>query len=300
MTFAVTIASFFLIFVAYLMSALGLIRYQKRKRQLEPPEQFVLLRAPGETLRRNDDVLAEKMMDWLVLGSLAAFVLLGSPLAVLIVVPSANQFLLLGASLTLFVAASIVVLRRIASLASQRRNAHQGYLGERRIAEHLQGVIASGFRLFHDVPLSLGDRMANIDHVAIGPQGAVVVETKTYSKPTHHKGSPLRVVFDGERITWPRCPNDTKTLWQVKKNAEWLQEYIRQHCQITVPVAQVVAIPGWDVREKVLTVPRVVRGSGVADAVLHAIQASRPALLSPAQIRDVSAALERLCRDVKD
>ena len=94
--------------------------------------------------------------------------------------------------------------------------------------------------------------------------------------------------------------DDTKTLWQVKKNAEWLQGYIQGQCQFTLPVAQVVAIPGWDAREKVLTVPRVVRGSGAADAVLHAIQADGPPLLSPAQIREVAKALEKLCRDVKD
>ena len=65
----------------------------------------------------------------------------------------------------------------------------------------------------------------------------------------------------------------------------------------TLPVHQVIAIPGWRIKETVLGSPRVVSGRGVSDAVMERAQ-TESELLSPAQIRKIGDGIEQLCRDV--
>lgn len=95
------------------------------------------------------------------------------------------------------------------------------------------------------------------------------------------------------------CPDDSKTLWQVSKNAEWLETYLVKACGFSGPVKQVVAIPGWRVVETALTNPRVVTGKGAGHAVLQAIDANGEARFSSTQLTRLVAAMEALCRDVE-
>ena len=95
------------------------------------------------------------------------------------------------------------------------------------------------------------------------------------------------------------CPDDSKTLWQVRKNAEWLETYLVKACGFSGPVKQVVAIPGWRVVETALTNPRVVTGKGAGHAVLQAIDANGEARFSSTQLTRLVAAMEALCRDVE-
>jgi hypothetical protein len=172
-----------------------------------------------------------------------------------------------------------------------------GYLGERLVGEALMPAIESGYHLYHDVPAEMGDWKENLDHVAIGTRGVVVIETKTRSKPTDLERGKCVVEFDGERITWPRWPTDTKPLGQVARGADWLQSLIRNECKIEVPVRQVIAIPGWNVKEWVCQTPRVVSGRGVAGAVTGEAQ-NGARVLTLDQVDRICASLEKLCRDV--
>jgi hypothetical protein len=213
--------------------------------------------------------------------------------------PSASPLLLLVSGASLFLALLIWLVGRIVSLLEKRSSYRLGYLGERVVGEHLQALIADGYHIYHDVPIKIGAWDHNLDHVAIGPHGAAVIETKTRSKPTDKQSGRVEVRFDGKCLNWPRCPNDTKTLTQISAYGEWLGHFIEGQCHITVPVRQVIAIPGWSVNESVLTVPRVVSGRGVSGAVLSGTQ-GKPELLTPAQIRQIGQAIEGLCRDVID
>jgi hypothetical protein len=135
--------------------------------------------------------------------------------------------------------------------------------------------------------------------VVVGPLGAAVIETKTRSKPTDRVNGPAVVEYDGRRIAWPRRPYDTKPLDQVKGNAKWLHDFLLRRCDISVPVAQVVAIPGWKVNERNLGQPRVVSGKGVADAVMQAVAAvGNGQTLGSAELHAIDDALSALCRDV--
>lgn len=278
--------------------AVFLFRRQKAARKLKPFQEDKLLRGPGESLRRRVEELSEEFANTILLGSALTAAVLGVPALVLKAFPNANPYLLFGSGITLFLAGAIVMIKRSVGLLDRRANLRLGYIGERLVAESLEARLASGWRLFHDIPISGEWGEANIDHVVVGGTGVAVVETKMRSKPSDKEAWENRVRFDGKVLSWPRCPNDSKTLWQVKKNAEWIGDYLQRECGFSVSVKQVIAIPGWNVEETVLGQPRVVSGKGAGDAVVQALGADNATTLSTDQRNRICLALEALCRDV--
>ncbi|TXR55489.1 NERD domain-containing protein [Quadrisphaera setariae] len=55
-----------------------------------------------------------------------------------------------------------------------------GLAGERQVADVLSGLVAAGWVVLHDLHWP-GRPKANLDHVAVGPGGVVVVDTKNWS-----------------------------------------------------------------------------------------------------------------------
>lgn len=68
-----------------------------------------------------------------------------------------------------------------------------GVQGERDAACTLEDLRPAGYRFFHDLEAERGA----VDHVAIGPAGVFVIETKTRSKPV---GRHAKVEYDGTRV----------------------------------------------------------------------------------------------------
>lgn len=231
-------------------------------------------------------------------GSCGSVSVLTLPGLVLKLIPNADMSLLLGSSLVLFAGGVLATTLRSVRLLDERARVRLGYVGERLVAESLEARLGSGWRLFHDIPISGEWGEANIDHVVVGGTGIAVVETKMRSKPSDKEAWENRVRFDGKVLSWPRCPNDSKTLWQVKKNAEWIGDYLQRECGFSVSVKQVIAIPGWNVEEAVLGQPRVVSGKGAGDAVVQALGADNATTFSTDQRNRICLALEALCRDV--
>lgn len=66
-----------------------------------------------------------------------------------------------------------------------------GALGERRTAEALAALPAHEWTVFHDVPWP-GRARANIDHVAVGPTGVFVIDSKNWSGPVTVRDGILR------------------------------------------------------------------------------------------------------------
>lgn len=72
-------------------------------------------------------------------------------------------------------------LRKRAAAAEQRAQSfHQGAAGESRTAQLLGPLSAYGFHLLHDRRWP-GTTNANIDHLAVGPSGVFVIDTKSWS-----------------------------------------------------------------------------------------------------------------------
>ena len=285
-----------LLFLLYLLAAAWLIRCKKAKRQLRPPIELKLLRLPGETARKKVDELLETMVDQLVNGALAASILMVSPVLVLICMPTADQKWLLFSSAFLFVAVSVFYLNKVVKLGMERANYRLGSAGEREVAGHLQVLNAKGYWVFHDVPVQHETGMENIDHLAVGPHGLVVIETKTRSISTKESGGRQEVTFDGERLSWPKCPDDRKSVRQVKRCAQWVGDLAREECSREIHVHQIIAIPGWQVVPGKSYNPRVLH-PGALENAFDMMVANQPNVLKPAEIKRIAARIETLCRD---
>ncbi len=81
--------------------------------------------------------------------------------------------------------------RRVAALEEDLRRWRAGAEGERLVADELDQLAASGWRVLHDVRWP-GRPVANLDHVAVGPGGVVVVDTKNWSRAATAEDGVLR------------------------------------------------------------------------------------------------------------
>ena len=113
------------------------------------------------------------------------------------------------------------------------------------VGEELNQLMASGFRVFHDLPFD----GFNIDHVLVGPPGVFAVETKTRRKPADIKGLERAQVFsDGERLRFPKDKYDSKAIPQARRNAETLAKWLTSATGQRVTVSAILTLPGWMVR----------------------------------------------------
>ena len=297
-----SLAAFVFVFSVIIGSgslSVWLYQRQRKAQRLHPPEPAKFLRGPGESLYRRSDELLEKFLSTILTGACLTVALVGVPALVLRFFPEANPLILFGSGVFLFVAGVIWLVRRAVKILDERARLRLGWIGERIVAESLETCLAKGCRVFHDIPTEGPWGKGNIDHVVLSTHGIVVVETKMRSKPSDKKPWENRVEYDGSKIVWPRHPNDTKTLWQVKANAEWLEQFLLERCGISPTVKRVVAIPGWKVDERVLSQPRVVRGTGAGDAVVQSLDMKAETRFTSKHVDAWVAALDHLCRDVE-
>ena len=82
-------------------------------------------------------------------------------------------------------------------------------------------------------------------------------------------------------------------------DAEWLERFLRERCGISPSVKKVVAIPGWNVIERVLGQPRVVTGYGAGQAVVQSLAMNSEPSFNAKQVSAWVSELDQLCRDVE-
>jgi hypothetical protein len=155
------------------------------------------------------------------------------------------------------------------------------------------GLADSGFRAFHDLP---GGDNWNIDHVAVGPRGVFLIETKARRRRASRNGQPAHeVVFDGEALQFPTF-KETKPLDQAKRNAAWLSNYLTKKTGEPVRVEPLVVLPGWFVRI-------VEKGNFPVKAMnanyLVRFLSGQPEIIEKAQVRRIITSLDEKCRDVE-
>ena len=291
-----SVVAYFLLFMA---AAVGLFVWTVKRRRDRAPVAFKLLRGPGESLRRR---MAKFDEDFIVRMGGAALIPLGAALAVIWVVAKLHPQTWTELGIGFGIAAGVFVVTLIAALRwalrdlRRYRNDRLGYLGEREVAEHLQPLLARGYRVFHDVPAEGTKANFNLDHVAIGASGVTVIETKTRRKGRAPPGVKDHVViYDGARLIWAG-KEDRHCLEQVVNEADWLHKFILQRTGIETPVKPILAIPGWWVEAKARGDVTVVNAKTVASAV----EGNGPRVLSDSQIELIARQLDALCRDVED
>jgi hypothetical protein len=165
-----------------------------------------------------------------------------------------------------------------------------GLLGEQAVAEHLQKLVAQGYRVFHDVP---GGGKWNIDHVAVGPAGMFAIETKTRTKrPGALSDKDYEVKFDGTRLTFP-WGTDAKAPEQARTSARWLATEMSKATGRKVNAEPLLVIPGWNV---VMTSRTELKALNPGQLVGYV--GDLPRLLDAGVIQQVSYQLDQRCRDV--
>jgi Nuclease-related domain len=104
---------------------------------------------------------------------------------------------------------AVMAWRRLKQIRDYRR----GLAGEQAVAEQLQPLFASGYRVFHDIPCENGSAKWNIDHVAVGAGGVFAIETKYRTKrPGRNGGRDQDATYDGHRIEFASGDYDAKAV----------------------------------------------------------------------------------------
>lgn len=284
----------------YLGGLLGVLLLARKLRTTRWPFKVEdrLLRGPGEHLRRRIGEMDEQLAAELVGGLIAIF----GALALF-----ADSFRKLfgwsaetAASLAILTALVVmgVSIWRVLQLCRKRADHYLGWFGERVVGEQLQLATVHGWRVFHDLPFQNNGAGFNIDHVAVGPGGVFLIETKTRRKGNARPGfDDNKAYFDGRDLVWP-WGEDNYGLEQAERNALWLTNWIRTEIGEMVFVTPVLALPGWWLENKPTRESRLCL---VANPKwLPGLLAKQPALLSAKQIEQISLRLDAKCRDVED
>jgi hypothetical protein len=244
-----------------------------------------LLRPAGYSLSQRLDDLNSDYMGWLFAAYLCSIASVG----VLSVTPTdaPGQLLFLGTFGTAAAGFTVGAWRKWADAQKVRL----GLLGEQALAEQLRLLGSKGYQVFHDVP---GSGKWNVDHVAVGPGGVFVIETKARMKRPGPKGSDdYRVRFDGRLLRFPNGV-DKKAAQQAKANAKWVAELLSKATGEPVRTIAIVALPGWLVdRERTDFDVLVLSGKEVPGFI-----ADKGRTLSDAQIERIVFQLDQRCRDV--
>lgn len=257
--------------------------------QTRSPIRDSPLRQAGQSLVAKINECFEEGLAWFAMlaFSLGIFlgVLGGHFLARFYPYPQIASFLLVLSTVWYFVGWIRTTIPMVSNLT-------RGLDGERAVAECLDELRAHGYRVFHDIP-SQRDGGANVDHLAIGPGGIFVIETKTRRKPT---GRDARVTFDGETLLIDGYVPDRDPIGQVcavsREIGEWLRLDTGQ--EVASLIKPVVVFPGWYVAD-----PRRIRDRPIwvlNDRALNKIIRKEDERLSPGDIALFSSRIEQRVR----
>ena len=270
--------------------------YRKRRQTRHPlPENVKLLRMPGEYLWRRVIEHDEADLQWFAAASLLPILASGGVLYVF------AKFFRSSLSLGLLVCFILLLVSMLFSMhllqhrLQRRADDYLGFFGERYVAEWLDPLKMEGWFVFHDVPCEGATGKFNIDHVAVGPGGVWLIETKTRRKGRARPGfKDHEVVFEGGPIIWPWC-DDTECLNQAWDNVGWLVEWLEKMTGKVFDIAAVLAFPGYYVIEKKLGPIRVANPKRLPEVLI-----SRGIdVLNKQDIDLIRRQLEEKCRDVE-
>lgn len=137
---------------------------------------------------------------------------------------------------------------------SRIRNLRLGMLAERAVGQQLERCRTAGYRIFHDIPCQGGNKPFNIDHLAIGPGGVFVVETKARSKP--EKGQTV-AWLEGNAVRFSDGAFDPNAISQAEAIANHVASLLKPMIRDSkplcraftpdrpLPVRPILAYPGW-------------------------------------------------------
>jgi hypothetical protein len=250
---------------------------------------------PGEYLWRRVIAQDEADMQWLAVFALGLILVGSGVLCVAARHLQSSPVVVLVSVIVVFVFSLLVSVRWCQQRLGRRANYYLGFFGERHVGECLDPLKGHGWFIFHDIPCLGGAGKFNLDHVAVGPGGLWVVETKTRRKGNARPGfKEHEVFFDGVQIIWPQG-EDRSALTQASQNARWLRDWLEQMTAKTFDVASVLAIPGYCVIEQKLGPVRLANPKNLPGVLIG----RGKTVLREEEIDLIRRQLEEKCRDVE-
>jgi hypothetical protein len=273
-----------------LVGVMWLERWRRRRLGIRTPLREKLLRPAGYSLGQRLEKLRDDVSEWSFWGFLCALVASGG-----LVLAGLDA----GAQLIWALACAIgAAMCSMAAWRAGRKasNCRAGMLGELAVAEKLadQGIAAAGYMVFHDLPAERDGKKWNVDHVVVGPGGVFVLETKARAKRKARRGQEeSKVSFDGERLDFSWCV-DRDVVGQVRRNADWVRELIREFAPDGISVQPVIVVPGWYVESKGNYPVKAMN----AKYLVGYLTGAKPAY-DAKDLRGVVKKLDEMCRDLE-
>lgn len=232
------------IFVLTAFMAVFLVRKKWREGRFPLGQDVRVMRRAGEhlskQLEQQDECFFRGFMMLVFLPLLGLFVPVWIAQALQAKVTFHLALLALGMAAVLFG----LCFWRLLRIVDKGRDVRLGLYGERVVGDLLNGLMAHGYEVFHDVPCLGASGAFNLDHVVVGEGRVVVVETKTYRKRQGPNGEDHKVTYNGERLLWPHR-SSTDELTQALRNAAWLQNELKTKLNQEVQIHAALTMPGW-------------------------------------------------------
>lgn len=276
----------------------GALLLQRRlDRNIDPPQEEKLLRPPGYSLQLKYDDLLDSILQTILWAALLLTVASAAAkiTASFAAIENATSYTLSFGLVLLLTSVPACALMLFAwKKTLQLRNTRLGLRGEQAVAEALHELGDAGFRAFHD--LQPRDSW-NIDHVAVGPRGVFLIETKARRRRTPRHNQPKHVATYNEAIIKLPFGADRKSIPQVEANCKWLRDFLTKKTGDQVHVEGLVVMPGW----------YITPADEKRDYSIKAMNAqyltkylrSKPERIEPAQVRRIIAALDEQCRTLE-
>lgn len=157
-------------------------------------------------------------------------------------------------SLAIWLLFSVIPLFLARRYRGRLRDLNMGAMAETIVGQTLESAREDLVYVFHDIVVNKGKRTWNIDHVAIGPSGIFVVETKGRSKP--EKGN-VEIRYDRKQLVFSDGGCDDAPLRQCEANAGYVRDLLtgllaekrnavcRFDGRRPLPIVPVLVYPGW-------------------------------------------------------
>lgn len=254
------------------------------------PVKELLLRSPGESLRRKIDDLNEGI-DFSLINSIAIGAIVGALFNQNLQAGGSGMVLKMIIYALVFLGAEWWVLAGIYRRIKERTKYRLGLSGELAVGEELNKLMLEGCRVYHDFP---GGPDWNIDHIIVAPSGVFAVETKArHKRQGTGKQQSHVVIYTGDALQFPTW-TETKPLEQIERNAFQLSKVIEKSAAEKVSVTPLLVLPGWWVEHEASGPKRVFSHKYVQYAILNG-----PPILTREQIKRICHQIEQKCRDVE-
>lgn len=253
----------------FAIGAVGAVFRWQRKRQRTSPISAGLLRPAGYSVSQQ---IIDRQVDLAGAFSLA-FLSLLMPYALHLQMalnaaragaeaPSSVPLLLLG--LVLLAAAVTYAYRSLKRLGQLRT----GLEAETAIGQALETMIARGYRVYHDIPAD----GFNVDHLAVGPAGVFVIETKGRTKPLRLREGKRRkdyeVTFKDGVLEFPGW-KEYEPVRQTLAITRWVENWLSRATGKPVEARPVLAIPGWWIERRSRPPPWITNGTKIEQVFSH-------------------------------